>query len=41
MMYMVDESGCLDHTCAVFVLNKMMKFVHALEQETPYIYIGA
>ena len=41
MMYMVDESGRLDHTCTAFVLNKTMKSVRVLEQETLYIYIGA
>ena len=39
--YMVDESGRLDHTRAAFALNKTMKSMRALEQETLYIHIGA
>ena len=39
--HMADESGRLDHTRAAFALNKTMKSMRALEQETLYIHIGA
>ncbi|KAI9567891.1 TPR-like protein [Boletus coccyginus] len=40
--YMVDESGCLDHTRAAFALNKTMKSVHVpFDQQILYIHLGA
>jgi len=39
--HMVDESGRLDHTRAVFALNKTMKSIRMLEQAVLYIHLGA
>ncbi|KAI9567894.1 TPR-like protein [Boletus coccyginus] len=40
--YMVDESGCLDHTRAAFALNKTIKSVHVpFDQQILYVHLGA
>ena len=39
--HMVDESGHLDHTRAALALNKTMKSIRTLDQQSLYIHLGA